>query len=692
MVDSSNNFAVDEYPSGTIIAEGFRVVSFLAQGGMAKVYIGEQISVKRVVALKVLSHEFSHNQGVVERFRREGILLCQLAHPNTVKVHDMGMTIDNRLFIAMELLKGESLGRRIEMVGSLAPEKAIPIVIQVAQSLSEAHAFGVIHRDLKPDNIYLTTVPEDFVKVLDFGIAKIRDDGEETTERLTRQGTAPGTPEYMSPEQARGHELDGRSDLYSLGVVLYEMLAGQPPFSESTFLATILMHVQAPPPPLPEHIPLDLRNYIINRLMAKDRNCRPQDAQTFVQEITELAQKTRIKGYFSEEVGKKQVELNQAKAEIEKLRSQLAKTQAELLRSTDLPVVDFSERSLDIAKPMTPPHIAAPQRASHGASSPPISMSPPLQRPISRPVPHPPSQHVSRPFVAPVAKPVSTPPRNLWPDAHGVQRPLGQASPMKEDSFDDNYDNEPKLVQYPAIKPSLPNNDGWGKAYENAPNDAWARSEEARFHHEQHSRTSSSWGKDETHYDEIVAPEPRRSVGTESVSSQQNKAVRPPHATRTRQDSSGAFSAVSSHAARQAPGSRKPTQDDATAFSNLRVDERAALQSPKNPLSGKNYKTMSFHDKQTAFMTYAQPVIQMMGPERTKDALFLAMGVWNATVRSSNPLNELADMIGGRNDLEQFFKSMVTRKQKFFEDQRWLISDLQVIFDEKGRLEIKFQS
>ena len=279
---------VSVYPNGTIIADRFEIESFLAAGGMAQVYVARQMNVDRKVALKVLSPMFSMNPGVVMRFFREAKVIANLAHPNTVHLFDLGETPDKRLFIAMELLDGEELSERIRR-GRIPAQEVIPIVRQVAGSLSEAHSKGIIHRDLKPDNIFLTKL--NVVKVLDFGIAKLKESDDSDEAHLTKVGTAPGTPEYMSPEQARGKELDARSDLYSLGVVLYEMLCGHPPFEESTFLATILLHVQSPPPPLPDDIPLPLRNYVINRLLAKDPNCRPDSADAFIAELDELMQK-----------------------------------------------------------------------------------------------------------------------------------------------------------------------------------------------------------------------------------------------------------------------------------------------------------------------------------------------------------------------------------------------------------------
>lgn len=355
-MDTTHRPINEIYPPGTIIGERYEIISHLAQGGMANVYIATQRNMNRDVALKILSSEFSSNQGVVSRFMREAHIVGNLQHPNTVSVYDMGETPDGKLFISMELLKGISLGDRIRN-GAMPAVEILPIARQVASSLQDAHRAGIIHRDLKPDNIFLTTLG--VTKVLDFGIAKLRDDDNSTEKRLTRAGTAPGTPEYMSPEQARGQDLDARSDLYSLGIVMYEMLCGHPPFDEPTFLATILHHVQSPPPPLPEEVPLALRNYVINRLLAKDPNCRPDNAETFIQEIDELERKL-----FKPENGviaENTEALVKAQAEIEKLRNQLAQTKKELLRSADSPVIDPSQY---------PSSNMQPQRLPQGGAQP----------------------------------------------------------------------------------------------------------------------------------------------------------------------------------------------------------------------------------------------------------------------------------------------------------------------------------
>ncbi len=365
------------YPSGMIIADNYEIVKHLASGGMAHVYIALQNKLGRRVALKVLNSTCCANHSVVTRFVNEARIVAQLHHPHIVEVYDVGETEDHRSFMAMELLEGRSLGDRIKE-GAMSPQESYPIVRQVAESLAEAHAKGVIHRDLKPDNIFLTL--KSGVKTLDFGIAKVlhSDSMDKAEEKLTRAGTAPGTPEYMSPEQARGQDLDARSDLYSLGIVFYEMLSGHPPFEEPTFLATILKQVQSPPPPLPANVPVPLANYIINRLLAKDANCRPENANALIAELDELAIKLNIK---ADEAAQGQ-SLIIALSEIEQLKLQLAATQQELQRSRDMACLEIEDLNKANESSLRPPadavqglSIAAPGASNSGSPSLSVNMA-----------------------------------------------------------------------------------------------------------------------------------------------------------------------------------------------------------------------------------------------------------------------------------------------------------------------------
>src|SRR5688572_20396350 len=200
----------------------FRVDAKIAEGGFGSIYRATHLGSKHVVALKVLHSELAADENLAARFRREGETLASLRSPHTVSVYELGETDEGTLYIAMELLRGESLLDRFRTRGPLPWRNVLEIMKQVCRSLGEAHAMGIVHRDLKPANIHLEQ--NDHVKVLDFGIAKLLrgsdcDDGND----LTRVGQAVGTLEYMAPEQLIGAACDGRSDIYALGVVVYEM-------------------------------------------------------------------------------------------------------------------------------------------------------------------------------------------------------------------------------------------------------------------------------------------------------------------------------------------------------------------------------------------------------------------------------------------------------------------------------------
>jgi serine/threonine protein kinase len=235
---------------GREIGGRYRVLSKIGEGGMGAVYKAEQISLKRTVALKVLKPDLVSTPLLLRRFNAEAEAVAKLNHPNTVGIYDFGQDPDGTLFIAMEFVEGKSLRKIVTNEAPLAPGRALYIAAQIAASLSDAHSNGIVHRDLKPDNVMLQDRGKhrDIARVLDFGIAKLRDDSRNTA--MTQAGDVLGTPQYMSPEQIKGEAVDGRTDVYALAAMLYELLTGRMVFEASTVLSILSKHlVDAPEPP-----------------------------------------------------------------------------------------------------------------------------------------------------------------------------------------------------------------------------------------------------------------------------------------------------------------------------------------------------------------------------------------------------------------------------------------------------------
>ncbi len=232
---------------GTTIHGRYAVQSLIGQGGFGAVYKARHTGTGDTVALKLLRTEQAGSAEAVGRFQREAAATASLRQPHTVRVFDFGQTEGSELFLAMEFLEGKTLAEALERESPMSPERLVHIATQVLKALAEAHSKGIIHRDLKPDNIFLTQIfgEDDFVKVLDFGIAKslATDDGMRTA-----TGVIIGTPPYMSPEQARGSGVDHRTDLYSLGCILYEGLTGKVPFQAETVIDTLVRRITSPPP------------------------------------------------------------------------------------------------------------------------------------------------------------------------------------------------------------------------------------------------------------------------------------------------------------------------------------------------------------------------------------------------------------------------------------------------------------
>jgi serine/threonine protein kinase len=243
---------------GTTLAGRYRIEARVGSGAMGAVYRARQVGLERPVALKVLKRDLAWGGDTVARFRREAQAMSALHHPNTVRVFDFGSTDAGLLYLAMELLEGESTTDRLMQAGALPVTEAISIAQEVLRSIGEAHAKGIVHRDLKPDNIFLARVEgraAPMAKVLDFGIAKAIEGERKIDQFETLDGTVFGTPRYMSPEQASGRSLDPRSDLYAVGILLYELLAGRPPFVDADAVVVMAKHIREAPAPLSKLVP-----------------------------------------------------------------------------------------------------------------------------------------------------------------------------------------------------------------------------------------------------------------------------------------------------------------------------------------------------------------------------------------------------------------------------------------------------
>jgi serine/threonine-protein kinase len=289
----------DDPMINSVLAGRYTITKKLGEGGMGAVYLATHNILEKQVALKVLHGEFARKQDLVERFMQEAKSASRIRHENVIDISDFGATPEGMVFFAMELLKGHDLHdevARARVAGHLLPwSRTKKIFLQICGALSAAHAKGIVHRDLKPENVYLVEFlgDPDFVKLLDFGIAKLTEASEEGGRKLTKTGMLFGTPEYMSPEQARGENVDHRVDIYAMGCILFQLVTNRVPFEADNFMGVLSMHLTEPPPSIAPEVfdqigaPRELAA-VIDRALEKDRNARYQTIDDLANAVREI--------------------------------------------------------------------------------------------------------------------------------------------------------------------------------------------------------------------------------------------------------------------------------------------------------------------------------------------------------------------------------------------------------------------
>ncbi|HEY6077321.1 MAG TPA: serine/threonine-protein kinase, partial [Polyangiaceae bacterium] len=289
---------------GTTLADRYRIDALIGEGGMGRVYAAEHVLMRKRLAIKVLHRELTTMAEVVARFEREAMAAANIDHPNVAAATDFGKLADGAVFLVLEYVQGKNLRDEIA-TGPIAAERALHITRQIAAGLGSAHALDIVHRDLKPENVMLVDKggDPDFVKVLDFGIAKVpigevpdpskpKGPGAQVHTPITKAGMVFGTPEYMAPEQALGQTVDGRADLYALGVILYEMLCGSRPFSSQSQVGILGQQLSKPPPKISDRAPgiavPPAVEQVAMKLLQRESSERYQSAAEVVEVINRL--------------------------------------------------------------------------------------------------------------------------------------------------------------------------------------------------------------------------------------------------------------------------------------------------------------------------------------------------------------------------------------------------------------------
>ncbi|HEU4729509.1 MAG TPA: protein kinase [Kofleriaceae bacterium] len=377
---------------GKVLGDRFLVQELLGQGRSGTIYRAEHVTLRRRVAIKVLHTELSRDDLAVERFRREATTVAELDNEHIVEIHDFGRTPDGRLYLAMELLEGETLDTVLARDKQLSIERTADILIQLGEALMEAHAIGYVHRDLRPRNIYLSVRrgKANFIKLLDFGLAKlVETEGQAASTSL---GMTFGDPRYMSPEQARGDRIDRRADIYQLGCVAYEMLTGAPPFSGSRVFDILTRQVTEAPEPLPTRrpgVPLWMEA-AVTKMLAKDPDNRFATTSRMVEALRRGLETGEV---MEDEVARRRESIPPPSV-------------SRVMQRMGLPVSPGHEQARAVESPAASAPAASPPAPA--VSAPPAPMVP-VPAPVPAPVPvvaAAASATVKPPVVPPVVPPV----------------------------------------------------------------------------------------------------------------------------------------------------------------------------------------------------------------------------------------------------------------------------------------------
>jgi serine/threonine protein kinase len=408
------NAAATDERIGSVLSDRYRIDRLLGAGSKGNVYAGEHLLMHKKVAVKILHRELSSMPEFTARFEREAMAVANIDHPNVAAATDFGKLPDGSMFLVLEFVQGRCLRDEIA-AGPLPPDRALRITRQIAAALGSAHALGIVHRDLKPENVMLLDREgdPDFVKVLDFGVAQVPvgDTGVRSKAPLTQAGIVFGTPEYMAPEQALGQKVDGRADLYALGVITFEMLSGERPFSSSGEGGILNQQLSKPPPSLSARAPAVRApiqaEQLVTRLLATDARNRFQTCDELVQalddvdglragEVATSAPATRILGSVAQSYGARGVPRvppsSPAQHEQAPRQSSVARVTAKESFSADEPLPAFTFPVLDEATKQELLRNVEAVRAAKG------QLAPAVPPPSVRPLPKLSERHFSRSF------------------------------------------------------------------------------------------------------------------------------------------------------------------------------------------------------------------------------------------------------------------------------------------------------